>query len=140
MALSNLLLNPLTEIFFLRFYFVLFLERGREGEIEGEKHQCVVASHSTPTGSQAGTQSTEPHQPGPSPLILHSCIFHFQKFPFIFKFAYSLLMVFCCLLIFATEPIVSFFFNFSPYILFLGNIFYIFPFLLLSFKYFIFYN
>ena len=52
--------------------------------MEGEKHQCVVASHTLPTGdlahnpgmcpdwelnqrpfgSQAGTQSTEPHQPG----------------------------------------------------------------------------
>ena len=68
--------------FFLRFY--LFLGRGREGEREGEKCQCVVASHTPPTGDlahnpgmcpdwesnqghfglQAGTQSTEPHQPG----------------------------------------------------------------------------
>ena len=57
---------------------------GREGEREGEKHQCVVASHAPPTGvlahkpdmcpdwesnrqpfgSQAHPQSTEPHQPG----------------------------------------------------------------------------
>ena len=64
----------------------LFLERGegREGEREGEKHQCVVAPHAPsngelahnpgmcpdwesnpqPFGSQAGAQSTEPHQPG----------------------------------------------------------------------------
>ena len=55
-----------------------------EEEREGEKHQCVVASCAPPTGdlahnpgmcpdwelnqrspgSQAGTQSTEPHQPG----------------------------------------------------------------------------
>ena len=62
----------------------LFLERGREGEREGEKHQCVVASHVPPNkglaynpgmcpdrelnqqpfGSQASTQPTEPHQPG----------------------------------------------------------------------------
>ena len=55
-----------------------------EGEREGEKHQCVVASRTPPTGdlarnpgmcpdwesnrrpfgSQSGTQSTEPHQPG----------------------------------------------------------------------------
>ena len=55
-----------------------------EGEREEEKHQCVVASHAPPTGdlacnpgmcpdwelnqwlfaSQAGTQSTEPRQPG----------------------------------------------------------------------------
>ena len=58
--------------------------RGREGEREGEKHQCVVVSHGGPTGdlalnlgmcsdwesnrqpfgSQAGAQSTEAHQPG----------------------------------------------------------------------------
>ena len=29
----------------------LFSERGREGEREGEKHQCVVASHMPPTGA-----------------------------------------------------------------------------------------
>ena len=58
----------------------LFLDRGREGE----KHQCVVASRTLPTGDltrnsgmcpdwesnqepfglQANAQSTEPHQPG----------------------------------------------------------------------------
>ena len=62
-------------------------ERGREGEREG--HQCVVASHAPPTGdlahnpgmcpdwesnqwplgSQAGIQSTEPHQPGQERLF-----------------------------------------------------------------------
>ena len=67
--------------FFLRFYLYTFREMGREGE--GEKHQSV-ASHTPPTGdlawnpsmwpdwesnqwpfgSQASTQSTEPHQPG----------------------------------------------------------------------------
>ena len=55
-----------------------------EGEREGEKHQCVVASHAPPYGDlacnpgmcprlgielatlwfAARTQSTEPHQPG----------------------------------------------------------------------------
>ena len=34
----------------------LFRERGREGEREGEKHQCVVAPHVRPTGG-----------PGPQP-------------------------------------------------------------------------
>ena len=58
--------------------------RGKEGEREGEKHHCVVASCVPPTGDlacnpgmcpdwesnqqpiglQASTQSTEPHQPG----------------------------------------------------------------------------
>ena len=61
------------------------MERGERREKEREKHQCVVASCAPPTGdlvcnpgmcsdwelnwrpfgSQAGTQSTEPHQPGP---------------------------------------------------------------------------
>ena len=31
-------------IFFQRFYLFIFRQRGREGEREGEKHQCVVAS------------------------------------------------------------------------------------------------
>ena len=63
---------------------------GRKGDREGEKHQCVVASHAPPTGdlafnpgmcpgwesnrqpfgSQAGIQSTEPHQPG----LIHSFV------------------------------------------------------------------
>ena len=62
-----------------------------EGEREGEKHQCVVASHVAPSGDlahnpgmcpdwelnqrppglQAGAQSTEPHQPGPHILFLY---------------------------------------------------------------------
>ena len=70
-------------LFFLRFYSFIFRERGREGEREGEKHQCVVASYASPIGdlacnprmcpdwesnqwpfgSQASTQSTDPHQP-----------------------------------------------------------------------------
>ena len=31
----------------------IFRERGREGEREGEKHQCVVASHARPAGDLA---------------------------------------------------------------------------------------
>ena len=62
----------------------MFRQRGREAEREGEKHQCVVASHAPstrdlacnpgtcpdwesnrrPFGLQAGTQSTDPHQAG----------------------------------------------------------------------------
>ena len=65
-------------------FIYLFLERGREGEREGEKYQCVVASCTSctrdlacnpgmwpdwelnrrPFGSQADTQYTEPHQLG----------------------------------------------------------------------------
>ena len=77
---------------FLNIFIYLFLERGREGEREGEKHQCAVASHVPPHGDlarnpgvypdwesnqqhfglKAGTQSTEPHQPGLKSYILIS--------------------------------------------------------------------
>ena len=77
--------RTLSTVTLLRFYLFIFRQRGREEGREGEKHQCVVASHTPPTGdlvhnpgmypdwelnrgpfsSQAGTQATEPHQPGP---------------------------------------------------------------------------
>ena len=39
-------------IYYYYYYFIFkaFLERGREGERDGEKHQCVVASHMPSTG------------------------------------------------------------------------------------------
>ena len=37
----------------LFFFNVFILERGREGEREGEKHQYMVASHTSPTGDLA---------------------------------------------------------------------------------------
>ena len=48
---------------FVKDFTYLFLERGEGEEKEGEKHQCVVASHVCPDwelnlrpfGSQAGT-------------------------------------------------------------------------------------
>ena len=75
------------------FYLLIFRKKGREGEREGEKHQCVVASHSPPSGdlacnpgmcpdwelngrpfgSQTGTQSTEPHQPGLEVVFKQGC-------------------------------------------------------------------
>ena len=83
-------------ISFLVFLFVCVLrEKGREGEREGEKHQCVVAS-STPLtgdlawnpgmcpdwelnqwcfGSQARAQYTELHQPGPFLVFLTPSFF-----------------------------------------------------------------
>ena len=77
------LTNPMN-LFLKKDFIYLLLERGEEREKEGEKHQCVVASHTPPTGdlacnpgmypdwesnrrpcsSQDSTQSTEPHQPG----------------------------------------------------------------------------
>ena len=47
-------------LFFLRLYLFIFRQRGREGEREGEKYQCVVASHIPPTGDLA-------HKPGMCP-------------------------------------------------------------------------
>ena len=67
--------------FFLRFYLFI-LERERRGN-RGRETSCVIASHGPPTGdlahnpgtdceserrlfgSQAGAESSEPHQPGP---------------------------------------------------------------------------
>ena len=42
---------------FLRFYLFIFKEMGREGESEGEKHQCVFASHWPPLGAWPTTQA-----------------------------------------------------------------------------------
>ena len=39
--------------FLKRFYLFIFRQSGREGEREGEKRQCVVASHTPPTGLKA---------------------------------------------------------------------------------------
>ena len=71
--------------YFFKDFIYSFLERGKRGEIEGEKHKRVVVSHAPSTGdlacnpgmcpdwesnwrpfhSQAVTQSAEPHKPGP---------------------------------------------------------------------------
>ena len=40
-------------VLFLRFHLFIFREKGREGE----KHQCVVDSHTPPTGDLAATQA-----------------------------------------------------------------------------------
>ena len=75
--------------FFKDFIYLIFRERGREGDREGEKYQ-MVASHMPPTGdlvcnpgmcpdwelnwppfsSQADAQSTEAHQPGSVVMFL----------------------------------------------------------------------
>ena len=74
----------LSNLLFLKNMLFIFRERGMEVKREGEKHQCVVSSCASSTedlvhnpgmcpdwesnlrlfGLQAGTQSTEPHQPG----------------------------------------------------------------------------
>ena len=95
--------------FFKGFIYLFLRERGRQGEREGEKHQCVVASQGPttgdlahnpgmcpdwesnwqPFGSQACTQSTELHQLGLWVLIL-ACPLFFLPTPFVeFTCAFS---------------------------------------------------
>ena len=84
----QLQLLRITGFFFKYFILFIFRERGREGEREREKHQCMVASlmppagdlarnpgmcadwelNQRPFGSQASAQFTEPYQPGPGVL------------------------------------------------------------------------
>ena len=49
-------------LIFKRFYLFIFRERGREGEREEEKHQCVAASHVDPTGDLACNPGMGPEQ------------------------------------------------------------------------------
>ena len=42
------------------FIYLFFREKGREGEREGEKYQCAVASHVPPTGDLACNPGTCP--------------------------------------------------------------------------------
>ena len=51
-SLMDIRLFPL----FKNLFIYLFLERGREGQRKGEKHQCMVASHVPPTGTWPATQ------------------------------------------------------------------------------------
>ena len=43
-------------LFFFKDFIYLHLERGRDGEREGEKHQCVVASRAPLLGIWPTTQ------------------------------------------------------------------------------------
>ena len=48
--LNNAFLYFLSLRFFFKILRIYFYRGGREGEREGEKHQCVVASHLAPSG------------------------------------------------------------------------------------------
>ena len=93
--------------FFKRFYLFIFRQKGREGEREGEKHQCVVASHVAPTRDLARNPGTCPDQesnrrpPGSQPaliplsytsqgaIIIFKNSFEYPRyflFPFLYKF------------------------------------------------------
>ena len=80
--------NTIYFLFFKDFIYLVFRQRGREGERKGKKRQCVVASCAPPNGDlahnpgmcsdwksnqqpfalQASAQSTKPHQPGLFPF------------------------------------------------------------------------
>ena len=47
-------------IYLKGFYLFIFRERGGKTEREGEKHQCVVASHVPSTGDLAHNTGTSP--------------------------------------------------------------------------------
>ena len=49
-----------TNLLFKKFYLLIFKDRGRERDREGEKYQCEVDSHVAPTGDLA-------HNPGVCP-------------------------------------------------------------------------
>ena len=57
------------------FFKDLFLERGREGEREEEKHQCVVAFHVPPTGGIASNPGMCPRL-GIEPVTLWFTAWH----------------------------------------------------------------
>ena len=60
---------------FIRFYLFIFRERRREGEREGKKHQCVVASRVSLTRDQACIPGMCPNRElNQQPLALQSCV------------------------------------------------------------------
>ena len=50
-------LNTMILLFYYFLKNILFLERGKKGESEGENHQCEVVSHALPTGEVPATQA-----------------------------------------------------------------------------------
>ena len=57
-------------LIFLKDFIYLFLERGKEGVREGEKHQCVVASGVPLLGTWPATQAyTLTGNPSSDPLV-----------------------------------------------------------------------
>ena len=99
-VVHDILLQSFVFLFKKRLYLFIFRQRGSEGEREGEKHQCVVASYMPPTGdlahnpsmgpdwelnlrpfgSQAGTQSIELPQPGHNHLYFFGVSYYFSSF------------------------------------------------------------
>ena len=103
--------TPLLFSFLFKDFIFLFSDRREGKEKERKKQQCVVVSRVFPTGdlahnlgmcpdwgsnqqpfgSQAGAQSTEPHQPGPiSYTILNiPCLFYAYQFCFLIPVPFS---------------------------------------------------
>ena len=84
LTLVKEIMEEWVNLFLLKILVIYFYREEEEKKREGEKHHCVVASHTHatedlahnpglcpdwesnwgPFGSQARTHSTEPHQPG----------------------------------------------------------------------------
>ena len=116
------------EIFiFLKILLIYFQTEGKGGRKKGQKHQCVVASHvppigdlacnpgmcsdweqnQQPVGSQASTQSTDPHQPG---LILYF------KYLQVFLFLLLCFILFVCLFFYFFYFLVLFNYSCVPFL------------------------
>ena len=96
---NSLLLVFLFVLFKLYIYFFLFKilliyfrQSRREGEREGEKHQCVVASHTPPLGTWPATQSCALTGNVTSDPLVHSLVLnplsHMSQGQFIYFLSY----------------------------------------------------
>ena len=55
--MTNFIFTAKHFVFFKKHFIYFFLKKGEGKEKEGEKHQCVVASHAPPTGTWPATQA-----------------------------------------------------------------------------------
>ena len=80
-------------LFYKRFYLFIFREKGREGEREEQKHQCVVASYTPSWGP--GLQRVEPEtllcRPVVNPLSNTN-----QGWTLLFECSWACLLVHLC--------------------------------------------
>ena len=115
MSPFSFLLNPSTRLLYNGFYLFIFIEKGKEEEREGKKHQSVASPPPPPTGDmasnpgkcpdwelnrwsfslQAGAQSTEPRQPGLVPDFINTLYYNiFGCWAMSIKRSFSLLALY----------------------------------------------
>ena len=77
--------SPFIDKFFRfvkKIYLFIFRQRGKEGQREGEKHQCVVPSHEPPTVDLTRTQPRHEPRPGiklVTPWFTDPCSIHWAN-------------------------------------------------------------